>query len=741
MKKILSLFLAALLCVGVGVQALAADAPRAQLYTIYQNGMLFQQKKDAVFAGTASSDDEVCCTLFNAQNEAVAFGVGRVQDGVFAVSIPAPAGSYDEYTAVLTLDGKEFAALTGIVFGELWLASGQSNMQMGLSNSLTGKKMMEQGIVGSRWLRILEVPPYPEYAGDPDRIPVSPQQDIPGAQWFCADSTQVYATSAVGYFFGSKLQKTLDIPVGVVHVSLGGSSIYTWLARESIERDEQVKADLIAQNRFITVQDWDETRRDPYVDMSANYNKKIEPLRHFRPAGMIWYQGETDIFRNCPYGAYSRAFSLMQKTDSALFGYKNGEQMPIVYTQIATYDYGKNRLQTFNTELSEIAQADSKTRAMTTIYDVPLTYTSDVGAIHPACKAPVGERMAYAACGLVYGENTPTCTAATVSQTQIRDGSVYVTLRNTGEGLAVKGNSLHGFSVCGADGIYVGAKAEIVSGDTVRIWSETVPQPVSAAYAFAQSNHAANLYATDAEGLTMPVSVFVTDKAVGKYYWQDRAFAACDYAQVWRMADGEKTGFYDIWQGKNATLSYTQDAFSGDAALRISAQGKHFSAATVFDFPVNRAVRDQFADADADYSAYGKITFAVRNDGEQDVTLDAVRFYTSRHIWFAPSVNGTGNPDAVIPADGQWHEMKLDMNSLYLFGNECALTFSRGCLTHLQNLSLQFKGEGTVCVDDFRFTPDSTQIAKARFVPSLQNADNLWETLCGLFVGLIARFA
>ena len=137
-----------------------------------------------------------------AAGNVAAKGQGAVnKSGRFSVGIPAPAGSYAEYTAVLALEDTEFARLRGIVFGALWMSGGQSNMQMGLGGTETGIQMQQNGETGSGWLRFLNVPSYVEYAGDTERFPLDAQRDIPGCEWVRGDEASVFGVSAVSFLF------------------------------------------------------------------------------------------------------------------------------------------------------------------------------------------------------------------------------------------------------------------------------------------------------------------------------------------------------------------------------------------------------------------------------------------------------------------------------------------------------------------------------------------------------------
>ena len=739
MKRWISLLLCVVLCMSCTAAAFAQSQVPARLYSFYGDGMLFAEKKTAVFAGTATGGIRVTCTLLNAAGEAVAKSEGAVnKSGRFSVGIPAPAGSYEEYTAVLALEGVEFARLRGIVFGVLWLSGGQSNMQMGLGSTETGIEMYQNGETGSRWLRFLNVPSYVEYEGDTERFPLDPQRDIPGCFWVRGDESAVFGVSAVSFLFAQKLQQTLDMPVGVLCTALGGSSVYTWLSRDAIESDEGVRADLQKMGRYVDAAGWKETGHDVYNDMTVNYNKKIEALRVFAPAGLIWYQGETDIFGRLEHGMYSRAFELLQTSWSRLFGFGEENRLPIVYTQIASYHYGEDRLQQMNVEFSEMQNAQPDSRAMITIYDVPLTYRAESSRIHPTEKLPVAQRMAYAAEGLVYGMHR-TYTAATVQSAQAQGTAITVKLRDVGSGLLCAGDKLRGFSICGADGVFVQADAEIAGRDTLKISAPEVQRPVAAAYAFAEVNHTANLFASDENGAALPVSPFVTDLSVLRQSWQDKDWADCDTEKIWHSAGEKQTGFFDAWTGQNAALSYA-DGKDGKC-LHAQAEKKTFFV-TPTDSYTDGARTKLFEDAQTDYSRYGAIFFYVRNTGAKDVTLKNVRLYTSATTWYAPLVNGTGEIGCTIPADGEWHPVTLDLSQTYLFGSVCGVTYTQAMLQNVKHLRFCFAGEAdsSVELDTIRFTPDSSQTAKRLFVAHFDRAATPFDWLCAFCMQIVSWF-
>ncbi len=725
MKRIISVIVAVIIMLGCVLMSNAADTS-ASLYGTYGDGMLFQQNKDAVFAGVAQSGAVISAELYDETGNLIASGESTASaEGTFEVSFVAPQGGYNQYNVILKENSAEFDRLENVVFGELWLASGQSNMQYPLGQDKDGAKMFADSEKMNKWLRVLLVPAYCENIVE--KTYAAPQQDIAGAEWITGESGMVYGMSAVAYHFAAKLMAELDMPVGILNASLGGSAIESWLSREAIDGDDTVRNLLVSGKRYIEMSDWSEPEQSIYVDMTANYNHKIEALKHFRPSGMIWYQGETDLMTGVSEAEYGAMYDLMQRSYSKHFGYEN-ELMPFICTQLAAYMYSDDGLNLLDRNMSfcTIQAAQPESRAVVAIYDVPLTYVPEAGPIHPECKKEIGERMAFAAKGLVYGgENA--YTAATVKKAEIRDGSVFVTFENAGSGIYCGGDELYGFAVCGADGVYAQANAEIISADTVRVWSDDVKNPVSASYAYCVSNMRSNLYAAS----DMPVSPFVTDKSVGTHYWFDRPWTDCGDLYTWHvMRETELNKDYASWSATNATASF-------DAGVMNVSGGSEFTLNPVIGYKKDK----KFDDTDNNYSDYGKMSILIRNNGSVPVEIGSVKIYKNAFMWYSPAADGTKGVEASVPADGQWHTVTFDLNRLYLFGNEGGAGRPCGRLDNVTEIRFEFANteSAEISVDSIRFAPDTSD-GKTLFDPDNNTLDTFIERITAIFtkaVGLI----
>lgn len=735
MKKFIGivLSLAMLLSCVCAPGAFAADTG-AKLYSFYGNSMLFEQNQPAVLSGTASDGALISCVLYDKDGKPAVSAETEAANGVFEVAFPAPAGGYDEYTISVSENGNEFARLENVVFGELWLAAGQSNMQYGLNAEYyftEGGKKTEDG---DKWIRALIMPQPSLVGGNSEYCPDDPQYDIEGAGWFSGADEGFVNISAVAYYFASELRKSLDMPVGILNTALGGSSVKTWLSRESIEADREMMDILAKYDMYIPSEKWDPTVQSQYYDMGGNYNTKVYPLRNFSISGMIWYQGETEVIYGWSPEEYGKAIDMMQREYTKLFGFE-GRLLPFIYTQLASYDYGDltDLLIDMNLGFSDIAAAEPDSRAMVTLYDVPLDFYPSVGAIHPAYKKPVGERMAYAAEGMVYGLHE-TYSAPAVASASAANGAVTVKFSNAGSGLAFSSGSGEGFSVCGSDGIYVRAKAEIIAPDTVKIFSSKVPEPVSASYAAYISNGKADLAAVTDDGFVIPAASFVTDKNYSGLR-SIEPWESCEADTCWRItSDGDRTGYFNTWNADGCEISFGADsAFSGAAGMRASAK-KAFELS-----PVRSDNKDAMHDINTDFSKYGELSFSVRNNGSEPIELKEIRFYKNSLIWYAPANNEDGNTELIIPADGAWHTVSYDLNSLYLFGNEGMPTCSNKKLAETGDIRLEFANGGELDIDDFVFGAETSSPA-TRFINNLSRADSFIEYFFGIFTALFSVF-
>lgn len=751
MKKIFTAIVCFLMIFSVftGIISVSAkEAPKsmATLYNVYQDNMLFQQKKEAIFAGEASSGAQINCELYDSKENLLKKEQSYAnKKGGFTVSFIAPEGGFQEYTVKLFENGVLFKTIKNVVFGELWLASGQSNMAFDLQASEDGTKMYWTLQRGSKWLRFLDTPQDVEYNGSKDNLAPVPQKNIPGCKWVKGNSSSIFVLSAVGYFFAEKLMKEINMPVGVLCAYRGASSITTWIPREDIEGDAVFLQFLKDMGYYVPLEDWEKSTV-PFVLSTSNlYNEKTAAFRYFRPKGMIWYQGETDIpWNDTQYGMYERAFNLLQDSYSRIFGFGD-KRMPVIFTQLASYCFGEHAMQPMNELFAKIRKNRPEDLALISIYDLPLTYKEKRGALHPSDKKPVGERMCSSALSFVYGKTDFPCSAPSLDKYEIKGDSIYVTLDNAGDGLAAKGKALHGFALCGNDGIFLQADAEIVSKDTVRIYSAEVPSPVAASYAYSQSNNDSNLFATKNGELCMPASPFATDREAIVKPFMNNGWMNCDNRQLWRLHSNEHTGFYDIWSSSGAGIKLKNDsAYSGDNGLFVKSDTS-FAGQEIEIEPVIRYTGNSedfvFPDAENDFSKYGKISFMVRNEGKKELDFSCVKIYLTKEIYVCPVIDGENVFGQIVPADKQWHKITLDLNTLYPYSNKNEPKLTHSSLDSIYSISFCFENRGGAfskfSVDDFRFTSDSRVFEDEEYTKIIKEEKTVCEKILYFFIGIM----
>lgn len=709
-RRLIAILLCAVLLLSLAPAGAAQTS--ARLYNVYGDHMLFQQNEDAVFAGEASPGAAIAVTLQNAAGETVRSAAGTAKnDGTFSVSFPAPAGSFESYTVVLTENGAAFRTLTDVVFGELWLSFGQSNMEFSLIGTPEGQQMLGEGKTGRDGVRFLSVPHKTKDGAL--FADATPQTDAPGCFWFPATSEAVFGMSAVAFAFADAMLDLLGVPVGILNAAVGGSAIGAWIPRESIEADAGALAAFQAHNAYLTPEQWNSGTRNYYCDMSGLYNAKIAPLKNFRLAGGIWYQGESEIFLyNDPY-YYHLEFNLMQDAYTALFSHDDG-RLPLVYSQLVSYNYGLGPYgeTKFNEVFTVLAAEDPTSRSEIVVSDILPLYAPETGAIHPTLKKPVGARMAASAYSLVYDGAAP-ASSPYRNGMQTRDGSVYVTFANVGSGLLCSGDALRGFSVYGDDGVCVGAQAEIVAPDTVRVYSNAVPDPKGAAYAVNSLSLSANLYSGFDGALYLPAAAFGSNDAGIQKLFDDAEWLTCDTLTAWQNS-ADAPGFRDVWTGENAALSLSDDRVQGTGSLAIRGEGKRFSASAVL-YEKRNGRKTVYDSLDGDFSKYGALSLSFKNTGDAAVTLEGVRLYGQSETFYTPLCSESGKNSVVIPADGSWHTYTFDLNALGLSGSAVG-RWNNDTLTDVTEVRLCFSGKNaTVLCDDIRFSPEG-EGAKAPFL-------------------------
>jgi sialate O-acetylesterase len=305
--------------------------------------------------------------------------------------------------------------------------------------------------------------------------------------WQVSNPETVKDFSAVAYFFGKRLHDILEVPVGLVQSSWGGSLIEAWMSKESLSPVKEMDlkdVDLKRGNRF----------------PSVLFNAMINPLIPYTIKGAIWYQGEANISQP---GQYKLLFPAMVKDWRARWGIGD---FPFYYVQIAPYRYSsQNRLDDAN---NAAVLREVQSQCLDIIPNSGMAVTMDIGAeqmIHPPDKRNVADRLLYNALNNTYGYKAVNFSGPTLDSVNIRDKGIYLTFQHAEKGLYANGK-LEGFDIAGADKVFYPADASILHSTQVLVKSSKVSNPVAVRYAF-RSWVSGTLFNT----FFLPASSFRTD--------------------------------------------------------------------------------------------------------------------------------------------------------------------------------------------------------------------------------------
>ncbi|MDD3355837.1 MAG: sialate O-acetylesterase [Dysgonamonadaceae bacterium] len=351
--------------------------------------------------------------------------------------------------------------LENILFGEVWLCSGQSNMQQpikGYDGQPTFGSVMAIAKSNNPKLRLFTV----------DRVgSKTPSDDVEKyTAWQQASPESVADFSAVAYFFGQQLQEILDVPVGLIHTSWGGSTVEAWMSSDAIKQYQTVNLDEV-----------DITKQTNQIP-TALFNSMINPLIPYTIKGVLWYQGESN--RNEPE-KYKEFFPAMVKD------WKNRWEIgdfPFYYVQIAPYMYGNNKA--FQTVDNSAFMREAQLQCLDLIPNSGIAITMDVGddySIHPPKKKEVADRLLFNALNQTYGYKSVDYAAPIFDSQEIKDGGIIVKFKNAERGL-YSYNELEGFEIAGEDKVFYPANAKIVNHKDILVKSENVLNPVAVRYAW-----------------------------------------------------------------------------------------------------------------------------------------------------------------------------------------------------------------------------------------------------------------
>jgi len=426
---------------------------------IFSDNMVLQQKSDIIFWGWAKTGETIVIKADWMDSDIT---VKADVQGTWKTTIKTPGfgGPYN-----IHIKGQNEVILKNVLIGEVWLCSGQSNMEM---SAQWGIDNGDEEIKNANFpeIRLFTV------GASTSHYP----QDHLSGKWLVCTPYEMKTFSAIGYFFARKLFKELGVPVGIINSSWGGTPAESWMPEEATQKNDFLR-EAAAKQKVVP---WGP------VEPARIYNSMINPLIPFRIAGVLWYQGEANTI-NCY--AYKQLFSALITSWRDKWGY----EFPFYYAQIATYKYGSPF------EVVEVRVLEIPNTGMVVLSDL-----CDTLNIHPKNKQDAALRLANIALNRYYKtvkieDSGPMYKGMTI------DKNKAVISFDHSEGLHTAGDKLTYFEIAGDDKIFYPAEAKIKDGQVI-VQSKKVKSPVAVRFAW-KNTAVPNLF----NGADLPASCFTTE--------------------------------------------------------------------------------------------------------------------------------------------------------------------------------------------------------------------------------------
>lgn len=437
------------------------------LPSIFANNMVLQQNSEVTIWGWSNPSETFRIVTSWNSTDTIIVKADNYSYWQTKIKTNSAGGPYS-----IEIIGSSHTTLNNVMFGEVWLCSGQSNMGYIANQGLKHEEEIAKANYAN--IRIFNV----------QRIGAEyPQQNCVGNWTECTPET-MRTTSAVGYFFARKLHKNLNVPIGIIVSAWGGTPAEVWVEKGRI-LDNHEYDNALYKNDDVN---WP-------TEPGETYNSMINPLVPYGIAGAIWYQGES----NC---RTSQVYASMKKTLIENWRSDFENDFPFYFVQIAPYTYGDEINSAYLREQQEITTKIVPNTGMVVISDL----VDDVKEIHPRNKTDVGIRLANYALAEAYKKDIGAYKSPMYKSIKIEKSRVRLSFNDVPTGLKCTKKSSTKFLIAGEDKLFVEAKAKI-DGNTIIVYSKHVKNPVAVRFCF-DNTSIPDVFSN--EGL--PMAPFRTDK-------------------------------------------------------------------------------------------------------------------------------------------------------------------------------------------------------------------------------------
>ncbi len=439
---------------------------KVTLPSVFSDNMVLQQNSKAAIWGWSDPHEEITITP-GWSGKSITLKADKLAQWSVFLEIPAAGGPY-----TLTIKGHNEITLHHVMLGEVWLCSGQSNMEMSANWGILEK---ETEIASANY-------PMIRFYNVPKLSSEFPQQNLP-AKWEACTPETMRHFSAAGYFFARKLQQQMpDVAIGVILSAWGGTPAEVWMP-ESAFTDNKIITHAAAK---LSPAPWGP------IEPGRCYNAMIHPIAGYEIAGVLWYQGESNVGSD----VYEQTFSALIESWRVAWG----KEFPFYFAQISPVNY-ENDLYSgtiIRNEQRKVANSVAKT-AMVVTSDV-----ATINDIHPPDKKTVGERFANIALAEVYGKIKSEVQSPVFTDYITHKNKIILSFDNA-DGLHFKAKKPQLFEIAAADGIFFPATAKM-KNNKIELQSGKVSKPVKVRYAW-KNTDVPDIF----NGANLPLSSFVSE--------------------------------------------------------------------------------------------------------------------------------------------------------------------------------------------------------------------------------------
>lgn len=416
---------------------------------MFSNGMVLQQQEQAAIWGMDKPGVKI--SVAGSWGKSASVQTDATGKWKLKLQTPAAGGPY-----TVTITGSNKIVLNNVLVGEVWLCSGQSNMEMPVKGNLN------QPIIGSNEAILNSANDNIRLFNTPKTVSLTAVYDVKG-MWRAASPAATGNFSAVAYFFARKVQSVLNVPVGIIQSDWGASTIESWMDAQTLSAfKNKIIPDTLPA-------------KEPQKIPTLMYRSMLHPYIGYTIKGVLWYQGESN---RTNAAEYMSLFSTLISSWRSQWG--QGD-FPFYFVQIAPFESGSD---------NQAFLREAQLQSMMTVKNTGMAVTMDIGeprVIHPSQKEPVGNRLAYWALSKDYGAGGIAFSGPVYQSVEVKgDSTIIVTMDHCEQGLSSFGKPLTDFEVAGADKVFHPAEARIITDKKgkIMVWGKEVKNPVAVRYAF-----------------------------------------------------------------------------------------------------------------------------------------------------------------------------------------------------------------------------------------------------------------